>query len=200
MIKNIVFDFGGVICDLLPHQCLEAFAALGCRMEIFPTQYSQFDGIFKLIDRGEIGNSQFFDAVREHGRVDVSDEKIYKAWLSVLGGIPDERFEALDALRRKYDLYILSNCNDMHWEYIKAERMIYRGVDTTAWFKQIFLSYKMHLEKPEPEIYQAVLDQAGIRAEETLFIDDNEPNLEAAAELGFRTLHSTGGDWVGKVV
>ena len=58
----------------------------------------------------------------------------------------------------------------------------------------------MHLEKPEPEIYQAVLDQAGIRAEETLFIDDNEPNLAAAAELGFRTLHSTGGDWVGKVV
>lgn len=200
-IKNIIFDFGGVICDLLPQQCLEEFRRLGCKLEIFPSQYSQFEGVFKQIDRGEITNTQFYDAIRQQGHVaDLSDEEIRQAWLSVLGNIPDERFEAIDKLRKKYNLYILSNANDIHWEYLKENRMVFRGENTTTWFKEIFLSYKLHLEKPEPEIYQAVLNKANIKVEESLFIDDNVPNLESAAKMGIHTLHSTNGDWVNKIM
>lgn len=200
-IKNIIFDFGGVICDLHADRCLDSFAQLGCKLSLFPTQYSQFDGIFKLIDRGEINNEQFCEALRrESGKPGISDEEIRQAWLSVLGEIPEERFEALDILRQKYNLYILSNTNEMHWQYISQKSMQYRGQDTTKWFKGMFLSHKLHLEKPEPEIYKAVLDIAKIKAEESLFIDDNIPNLEAAAAMGFNTLHSTGGDWVSKIM
>lgn len=199
-IKNIIFDFGGVICDLHPQRCLDAFRQLGCTISMFPTQYSQFEGVFKQIDRGEITTLQFYDAIRQQGQVPTAtNEQIRQAWLSVLGDIPEERFQAFSRLRRTHRLYILSNANDIHWQYLSRERMIYRGHNILHWFTHIFLSYEMHLEKPEPEIYQAVLDQAAIKAGETLFIDDNQPNLDAAARLGYHTLLSTGGDWVGKI-
>ena len=199
-IKNIIFDFGGVICDLHPQRCLDQFRQLGCEINMFPTQYSQFDGVFKQIDRGDISMEEFYENIRQQGKVpNATDEQIQQAWLSVLGEIPDERFEAFDRLRRNYRLYILSNCNDLHWEHLSRKRMVYRGENIMHWFSQLFLSYKLHLEKPEPEIYQAVLDMAGIKAEESLFIDDNQPNLDAAAKMGFHTLLSTSGDWVEKL-
>ncbi|MBO4487544.1 MAG: HAD family phosphatase [Bacteroidaceae bacterium] len=200
MIRNIIFDFGGVICDLYPQRCRDNFMRLGCQFDIFPTQYSQFSGVFKQIDRGEITTEEFYDAIREQGKVySATNEMIREAWLSVLGDIPQERFEALSALRKKYSLYILSNANDLHWEYLSKECLDYRGENTVEWFKQIFLSYKMHLEKPEPEIYRAVLQQAGIKADESLFIDDNQLNLDVAAKEGIHTMLSTGGDWIGRL-
>ena len=165
-LKNIIFDFGGVICDLHPQRCLDKFRQLGCEINMFPTQYSQFDGVFKQIDRGDISMEDFYESIRQQGKVPyATDEQIQQAWLSVLGDIPDERFEAFDKLRRNYRLYILSNCNDLHWEHLSRERMVYRGENIMHWFSQLFLSYKLHLEKPEPEIYQAVLDMAGIKAD-----------------------------------
>lgn len=195
-IKNILFDFGGIICDLHPQRCLNAFRRLGCEVNLFPTQYSQFEGVFKLIDRGLIGVEEFYDIIREQGRApQATDAQIRDAWLSVLGDIPEERFAAFDRLRATHRLYILSNANELHWNYLSTQCMVYQGQNIMHWFTQVFLSYEMHLEKPEPEIYQAVLDQAQIKAEETIFIDDNRLNLDAAAALGFHTLHSTGGDW-----
>lgn len=197
IIKNIIFDFGGVICDLHPLRCLEAFRQLGCEVKMFPTQYSQFEGVFKLIDRGEISIAEFYDIIRKQGNApSATDSQIRQAWLSVLGDIPTERFAAFDRLRANHRLYILSNANELHWEYLSRECMIYQGHSVMPWFTQVFLSYKLHLEKPEPEIYRTVLEQAQIEAAESIFIDDNRINLDAAAALGFHTLHSTGGDWV----
>lgn len=196
-ITNILFDFGGVICDLHPQRCLNAFRRLGFEVNLFPTQYSQFEGVFKQIDRGLISIEEFYNIIREQGCApQATNSQIRDAWLSALGDIPEERFEAFNRLRATHRLYILSNANELHWEHLSNERMIYQGQNIMHWFTQVFLSYKMHLEKPEPEIYQAVLDQAQIKADETIFIDDNRLNLDAAATLGFHTLHSTDGDWV----
>ena len=63
-IKNIIFDLGGVICDLLPEKCLSQFKGLGCDVEIFPQQYSQFSGLFQQIDRGTISGHDFCEGMR----------------------------------------------------------------------------------------------------------------------------------------
>lgn len=200
-IKNIIFDFGGVICDLLPENCLNEFRKLGCSDDIFPKQYSQFEGIFQQIDRGIMSIPDFYDAVRREGHMpQATDKQIHDAWTSLLVPIPAERFEAFKRLKDHFNLYILSNANDIHWKFLDKYRMYYNGEYVTPWFKHVFLSYVLHLEKPEPEIYQAVLDIAGIKAEESLFIDDNQLNLDGAAALGFHTLLSKGGDWVPKLL
>lgn len=196
-IKNIIFDFGGVIMDLHIQRAKDEFLALGGSKDLFPKQYSQFEGIFQLIDRGEMPIPQFYDAVREQGHIPhATDQQIRDAWLSLLGPIQEERIETLRRLKEKFSLYILSNANAIHWDYIEHTLMRYHGEDVNKWFRKIFLSYKMHLEKPEPEIYQTVAREANILPQQTLFIDDSELNTSAAAALGFQTLHSTNGDWV----
>ena len=94
----------------------------------------------------------------------------------------------------------MSNTNEIHWKYVTENTLIYRGEDTSTWFKRIFLSYELHLEKPEIEIYQTVVDTAQINPEETLFIDDNLINLKGAEQIGIKTLLSTNGDWVDKLI
>lgn len=196
-IKNIIFDFGGVIMDLHIQRVMDEFLALGGSKDLFPKQYSQFEGIFQLIDRGEMPIPQFYDAVREQGHIPhATNEQIRNAWLSLLGPIQDKRFRALSKLKERYSLYILSNANAIHWDYIESTLMRYHGEDVNKWFRRIFLSYEMHLEKPEPEIYQTVVREAGIIPQQTLFIDDSELNTSAAAALGFHVLHSINGDWV----
>jgi len=196
-IHNIIFDFGGVICDLEPERCLQEFQKLGCSLDIFPKHYAQFEGIFQQIDRGTMSIPEFYDAVRELGGApQATDEQIAAAWNSLLVPIQRERMIAFKQLKDAYNLYILSNANDIHWQYLNSKSMYFEGEHITPWFKHVFLSYVLHLEKPEPEIYQAVLQMAGIKAEETLFIDDNKLNLEAAAKLGIQTFHSQNGDWI----
>lgn len=200
-IKNILFDFGGVICNLNPERCLAEFKKIGCASNIFPNQYSQFSGIFQEIDRGTLSTAGFYEAVRQKsGMSQATDKQIHDAWVSLIEPIPAERFEALKQLKKFHNLYILSNSNEIHWEYIKNHCMYYQGEQVTDWFKQIFLSHVMHLEKPEPEIFQAVIDQAQINANETLFIDDSQLNLDGAKELGIHTMFSKNGDWVSKLL
>ena len=200
-IKNIIFDLGGVICDLLPEKCLSQFKGLGCDVEIFPQQYSQFSGLFQQIDRGTISGHDFCEGMRiKNNAPQLTDRQICDAWNSLIGPVADNRFEAFKTLRKHFNLYILSNTNEIHWKYVTENTLIYRGEDASTWFKRIFLSYELHLEKPEIEIYQTVVDTAQINPEETLFIDDNLINLKGAEQIGIKTLLSTNGDWVDKLL
>ncbi len=195
-IRNIIFDFGGVICELDRERCTREFEKLGCRLNIFPQEYAQFEGLFKQLDRGTISEATFYEAVRREGNIpEATDVQIREAWNSLLVPVTEDRLEAFSRLKEHYDLYILSNTNAVHWPVLDGF-LEYRGERVTPWFKQVFLSFEMHLEKPEPEIFQSVLSTAGIEPRETLFIDDNRLNIESAASLGIRTLLSTGGDWV----
>lgn len=200
-IKNIIFDFGGVICDLLIDECIANFRKLGINGNMFPAEYCQFEGIFKKIDRGLISPAEFYDELRKINNVpDVTDSQIRDAWNSLIAPVQAERFEAFKSLKEDHDLYILSNTNEIHWDYIVNHIMVYEGESVMPWFRHAFASHELHLEKPEAAIYRAVLDTAGIEAAETLFIDDNRLNLDGAAKLGINTMLSKGGDWIGRLL
>ncbi len=199
-IKNIVFDFGGVICDIDSQRCVEEFRKIGLDKDIFPQQYSQFEGIFQQIDRGVMSAAEFYETLRQKSSMPgVTDQQIRNAWVSLIDPVQPERYEALRQLKDHYNLFILSNSNEIHWDFIQRCCMSYEGEDVTLWFKHIFLSHVLHLEKPEAELFQAVLDTAHIAASETLFIDDSQANLDGAAKLGYHTMLSTQGDWTSKL-
>ena len=85
----------------------------------------------------------------------------------------------------------------MHWEKCKNDFFPYRGYGTGDYFEHTFLSYEMHLIKPSAEIFIEVLRFSGIKAQETLFIDDTKENCEAAKQQGINTLLETSGhDWL----
>ena len=198
-IKNILFDFGGVILELAPEKCIEAFKRLGCPEEVFKGDFWT-EGIFRKMDRGTASEEEFYNEIRRIGHIpQATDSEILDAWNSFIPGVQERTFKALKRLKERFPLYILSNVNLPHWRHCEENLMYYQGENAFSWFKQTFTSYTLHLEKPERAIYETVAREAHIKPEETLFIDDRQENLDGAALVGFHTMITKDGDWIDKL-
>lgn len=191
-VRNVVFDFGGVLVDLDKGAAVRAFRRLGIDVSAYIGQSGQ-SGVFGALERGEMSEDEFCASVsRMAGRV-LTRGEVCAAWNSMLTGIPSERLDVVRSLRGRYGVYLLSNTNAIHWEY--SVSVLCR--DLPSCFDGVFLSYEMHMVKPDEAVFCAVLREAGLRAGDTLLIDDSLENCSAAEECGMRVFHSLGGgDWL----
>ena len=191
-IKNIVFDLGGVLCGLDAERCIRAFHQIGAEEVAVYVEEHRVEDLFLQSELGYITTEEFCEEVRRITQRPIDDEKIVWAWNELLTGITDERRQAVMELSKTYRLFILSNTNDMHWKKWEASSLLpLKGeVFKDGVFEKCFLSYELHLAKPQREIFEAVLQQADIKADETLFIDDSLKNCQAAEALGIHTYHN----------
>ena len=198
-IKNIVFDLGGVLVDLDFKAAINGLQQAG--FANVKEQLMAFDqgGIFQKFELGEMTADEFRTAIRENSTVTLTDEEIDALWNAMLLEIPREKLELILDLRGKYMVYLLSNTNSIHWDYVCKNAFNYRGFRVNDYFEETFLSYEMHLAKPNKAIFEKVLHDANLLSEETLFIDDSEANCKAAEEVGIHAHHYHIGDDLSKV-
>ena len=186
MIKNIIFDWGGVLIHLDKGRCTEAFRQLGVEVsDELTNPYGQRTDLADF-ERGTMSVDEFHETVRRVYAPQLTDEQIDKAWSALLLEIPTYKLDMLLELKQKYRLFLLSNTNAVHWAEGR-KRFDYRGYKAEDFFEQIFLSHEIHELKPSPEAFRKVARMAGIKPEETLFIDDLEASCKSAEELGFHT-------------
>lgn len=190
-IKNIIFDLGDVILNIDVPIASKSFADLSGREQNEILTIFKENELFRQFETGLMDEPTFRNYVREILNFpDLSDEAIDTAWNSLLLDLPPERVELLKKLATRYRLFLLSNTSSIHItqvnKILKASTGIERLEDL---FERVFLSYEMGLMKPDTRIYQDVLDKAGLKAEETLFLDDNADNIRGAAQLGIETIH-----------
>lgn len=184
-IKNIIFDFGGVLVDLDPKKSLVAFATLGMsRVTEFLTLYGH-SGPFGQIENGDIGVDQFHDAVRSLFGVTATDEQIDDAWQSFLGDIPVAKMHMVHELAKTHRVFLLSNTNPIHIRRLKE--FDENGYPLHECFEKCYYSFELGLSKPGKAIFELILNDAGLKPEETLFIDDGPANCATAASLGIKT-------------
>ena len=198
-IKNIVFDLGGVLVDLDFKAAINGLQQAGFANVKEQLQSFDREGIFQKFELGEMTAEEFRTAIRENSTVTLTDEEIDALWNAMLLEIPREKLELILDLRGKYMVYLLSNTNSIHWNYVCKNAFNYRGFRVNDYFEETFLSYEMHLAKPDKAIYEKVLQDANLLAEETLFIDDSEANCKAAEEVGIHAHHYHIGDDLSKV-
>ena len=198
-IRNIVFDLGGVLVDLDFKAAINGLQEAG--FANVKEQLLAFDrgGIFQKFEVGEITADEFRTAIRENSTVTLTDEEVDALWNAMLLEIPREKLELILHLRGKYMVYLLSNTNSIHWDYVCKNAFNYRGFRVEDYFEETFLSYEMHLAKPDKAIFEKVLSNANLLAEETLFIDDSEANCKAAQEVGIHAHHYHVGDDLSKI-
>lgn len=192
-LKNIIFDLGGVLLNLDVARCMDGLERIGLhevRKWITGTNEA---GFFKEYECGLLTTAQFRDEIRKWTSRPLADGEIDGIWNSMLKDIPPYKLELLCDLRKKYNLFLLSNTNELHWQVCTGQ-FACNGMRVQDYFTRIFLSFQMHLAKPDVEIFRVVCDTAGIEAEESLFVDDSMENCRAAASLGIHTLHYTPGD------
>lgn len=189
MINNLLFDLGGVIMDIKKDNCVEAFRALGLTdASAFFGDFGQ-QGPFAGIEEGKITPEEFHTEIRAMLPGDVSDEAMDEAFIKFLIGIPVERLRMLAELHRRYGMYLLSNTNPIMWYTFIASEFKKDGHDINYYFDGIVTSFEAKALKPAPEIFQYTIEKLGIDPEETIFFDDSQKNLDAAARFGFATCH-----------
>ena len=192
-VKNIIFDLGCILVELYPQRCIDSFRSLGAEAVAKYIETHQTRDLFYQIEVGKITNAAFCEAVRELTGLPLKDEEIENAWNSLIGTIPEYKLQAIKELAKTHQLFILSNTNAMHWACCEPLFITEKGENVLQLFQDIFLSNELQLIKPSAEIFQEVVKRTGIKPEETLFIDDLQPNCDAACQLGFKVLHDPKG-------
>ncbi len=179
----MVFDFGGVLLDWNPWYLYRQFFDSPQAMEAF-FQEIDFSGWNLEQDRGR----PFAEAVTLHAQQFPHHAGLIRAyheqWPASIGGAIPGTVDILTQLKtRGYPLYALSN-----WS-AETHYLIRPQYEFFEWFDGIVLSGEVKLIKPDPKIYQLLLEKAGVPAEDCLFIDDSLTNIRAAQALGFGTIH-----------
>lgn len=197
-IKNIVFDFGCVIVDLDKQKCITALESIGAgEIAHYVDECKQID-MFLDLELGKIGVEEFCREIRKKAPgCTASDEEISRAWGELLTGIPVERLQTIERLHRRYNIYLLSNSNPIHWGKSVDQFFPKAGHAPEYYFDKMFISYEMGMVKPDPRIFETLIRESGIDPRETLFIDDSEANCKAAEKFGIRTMHvAHGSEWI----
>lgn len=184
-IKNIIFDFGGVLVDLKPQACLDAFTALGIpQVADYMTPYGH-KGPFGQVENGDITIREFRDEIRRLFEVSATDKEIDDAWAAFLVHTPKNKMRMVHELNKKYRVFLLSNTNPIHIQ--KLKEFDDAGYPVKECFEKLYLSYEIGLSKPGKAIFKYVIKDAGIKPEETLLVDDSPANCNTGAELGMKT-------------
>jgi FMN phosphatase YigB (HAD superfamily) len=178
VIRTLIFDLGGV---LVPFDMSRGYAALertcGCPAAEIPKRLGATDLVHRF-ETGRIGPRDFVAQISAQLGMRISYEEFCSLWSCIFLPhtlIPEHVIEGLHRGRR---LLLLSNTNALHFDMIAATYPLLRHFDGFV------LSHEVGLVKPAPEIYAAAVERARCAAHECLFIDDLQPNVEAARAAG----------------
>lgn len=186
-IKNILFDFGGVIIGLNKQNAVNRFKEIGVdNIEDYLGEFRQ-EGIFLALEEGKISREAFYKELQILADKKISESDMDSAWMAFLLDITEYKFQLLKDLRKKYKVYLLSNTNPIIMEWAQSSKFSPSGENIEDYFDKCYYSFEVGCAKPDRGIFDHVLKDAGIKAEETLFLDDGPSNIRIAQELGFQT-------------
>lgn len=184
MIKTLIFDFGNVFINLnieaAQKHALEAFQVESLSEEML--------GFNSFYEQGLISTDEFIEFYTENFPK-LSKETLVDIWNNMLKDFPKYRLDFLKDIQQssKYNLILLSNTNALHIEYIKTHVPFFEAFKNC--FDRFYLSHEINLIKPNPDIFEFVLNENKLEAEECLFIDDNADNIETAKGMNIKTWH-----------
>jgi FMN phosphatase YigB (HAD superfamily) len=189
-IKNIILDLGGVILDLDFESSINEFEKLGITGIVDLYQIPDRHLFFKQFELGLISPGQLREEIRKATGNNLSDDAINRAWNIVSAGFTKESIETVIKLNRRFRLFLLSNTNAIHEVYYNNQLYEAHGIKNLAdIFEKVYYSHHLHMRKPDPEIFEHVLQDSHLIPEETLFVDDTIVHLESASRLGIKTYH-----------
>lgn len=196
VIKNVVFDFGGVIVGLNRDRAVERFLKLGVNdADKLMDKYHQ-KGIFLEVEDGRIDANEFSKRLSAISGKELSFEKIQHAWLGFVTEVPQYKLDFLLELREKYRVYLLSNTNPFVMFWARSAGFTVAGKPLDNYVDKIYASYEVGVVKPERAIFEYMIKDASLFPDETLFVDDGTANIEMAEEIGFHTyLAKNEQDW-----
>ena len=185
-IKSVIFDLGGVIYDVDYHKTINAFKALGMdRFEELYAKAGQSD-LFNDLEEGKITRAVFVERIKNLSRHDMTSSQIFNAWNGMLLGFMPDALVCLKRLRSTYRIFLLSNTNEIHIQEIEKRVGTAFFSDFCSLFEKVYLSHELGLRKPHTDVFNYILKEKDLKANETLFIDDSIHHVEGAIKAGLQ--------------
>ena len=187
VIKNILFDLGGVLYHIDYELTIKAFEKLGIKNFHYHFSQQKQNNLFVRLETGKISARDFIKDMKVLLPY-CTREEIINAWNALLIGIPQENIQLLKDLSKQYRLFLLSNTNTIHIERINEQLSDAYGLKNFhPLFDKVYLSHEIGMRKPNQETFEWVLADAGILAQQTLFIEDSIQHIESASAIGIKT-------------
>ena len=200
MIKNLIFDMGGVVFSLGYEQAVRRFEDLGVHDARKFMDPAEQKGLYGRLEGGLITCEEFRSELSTIVGRELTHAECEYAWKGFILDLPQRNLDKLLELKnRGYRMVLLSNTNPYitTWAHSKDFN---NGRPMDDYLDHLYFSCDLKLMKPGEEIFLRVLDAEGFKPEESLFIDDSQRNCATAAKLGLKTLCPEGNsDWTGVI-
>lgn len=175
--KAIAFDLGNVIFDF---DYLLALKKMAGKAEAEPQDFLDefFCRDFGIdFEKGLINPGDFFRKFKKRFKFSGGFGEFSEAWNSVFR-LNKNTLKIIDSLKDNYPLYLISNINEMHFNYL------YKNYpEIFSLFKKLILSFKVKSVKPERRIYEYLRDCSGEDFENIIYIDDRLELIEKAKKI-----------------
>lgn len=178
----IAFDLGNVLVKSDHFRFCRPFAAL---VNLTPEEV--YVAVFGSdlepgYDTGRVSSEEFYRRVMDRFGLSLPYPRFCELWNDIFAPLEDME-QTVARLAARYPLYLLSNTNPLHFQYIKEHYPLLRH------FRRFILSYEVGNRKPEPGIFQALIREMGQPPERCLYLDDILPFVEAARSHGLAAWH-----------
>ncbi len=183
MIKNIIFDFGGILIDIDYQQ---TNVHIGKHFGINDLSKEPFWSIMVRHEVGHTDTDEFVAELQSQSKEHIPKEILIEGWNSMLGKVAKHKIEMLEQLKSNYNLYLLSNTNVTHIDFVYAYLKEEYGIEDFGkqYFTKDYFSHLVYMRKPNLDIYEYVIKDAEIDPSESIFIDDNADNVAGAIAAG----------------
>jgi HAD superfamily hydrolase (TIGR01509 family) len=188
-IKNIIFDLGGVIMNLDVPKTIRALHKIGIKKIVNNTGHNYHNSFFYDFEVGTITEEQFLESLQKLSKKKLSFSEIKEAWNEMILEIPKDRIDFLQNLKEDFNLFLLSNTNSIHQKKYLTEFNEKYKFSLNTLFKKPYYSHEIGIRKPNAEIFNFVLRDSSLIADETLFVDDSLTNIKSAENSGINTFH-----------
>lgn len=189
-VKNIIFDFGGVVINLDYENTINEFRKLG--MKDADNLYSKSSqlSLFDLFETGKVSGEEFFAQLESYFPFKPEREALRNAWNAMLLDFPPENMDLLHEVKKHYRTFLLSNTNQVHLDYYFQKLKLEHDLNNMdGFFEKTYYSHKIERRKPDPDTFLYVLNDSGLKASETLFIDDSPQHVDGARQAGLKAIH-----------
>ncbi|UCF63376.1 MAG: HAD family phosphatase [bacterium] len=173
MVTHIIFDLGNVLIHIHPEMAIAGFQnTCGYTTEQIKKFY--LSDLHLAFMEGACSGSELYLKMVKNYPCTLNESEFREIWNQVIGKPKEGIKELINDLKDSYTLAICSNTDPWHWQ------KVYENFPFIREFKYYFLSFEMKLNKPNPVIFQKILDHMGIQGDQCIFIDDIAENIEAA--------------------
>jgi putative hydrolase of the HAD superfamily len=180
----LLFDLGRVVIDIDFGKAIACWAGhAGCDPSDIVARFVRGE-TYRQHELGRISDAAYFDSLRTALGIDLSDAQLLEGWNAIFAGEMPGIAALLARAAKRLPLYAFSNTNQPHVEHFSRLH-----ADLLGHFRELYLSSRIGLRKPDAAAYDHVVKAIGVPASRIVFFDDLGENVEGARARGLQAIH-----------